>query len=440
MESLIKIIQLLLSLSLLVIIHEFGHFLFAKLFKCRVEKFYLFFDYKFSIFKKKIGDTEFGIGWIPFGGYVKISGMVDESMDKDQLAQAPQPWEYRSKPAWQRFFIIIGGVMMNIILAMCIYIGMTFAWGEQYIKASDVKEGFAFSQTAQNMGFKNGDNVITIDGDSVQNFMAIPHSILLGDKRNVEILRNGQKMTLQITDSMIKPMLRDRKFITLRLPFTIDTVDQGTPAEEAYLTGGDRLIAVDSVPMTYFDEFRQCFAANNNDTLNLTYIRGTDTLTTTIIPDIDGRIGAIISTDITSKFKISSKQYSFFEAIPAGISTGVDKIGEYIQQLKVIFTPETEAYKEVGGFIAMGKIFPSTWSWHIFWNITALLSIMLAVLNILPIPALDGGHLLFIIYEMITRRAPSQKFMEAAQYVGFILIIALVLFANGNDLLKLFSN
>lgn len=440
METAIKIIQLLLSLSLLVIIHEFGHFIFAKIFKCRVEKFYLFFDYKFSLFKKKIGQTEFGIGWIPFGGYVKIAGMVDESMDKEQLSQAPQPWEYRSKPAWQRFFIIIGGVMMNIILAMCIYIGMTFAWGKQYIKTTDVPQGFAFSQTAQDMGFRNGDNIITIDGDSTENFLAIPHDILLGDKRIVEILRGGQKMTLQISDSMIKPMLSDRQFISLRMPFVVDTADQGTPAEAAYLQRGDRLIAADSTPMAYLDEFRDYFAAHKEDSVRLTVLRGSDTVTTMVVPDLDGRIGALVNADVMSLYKISAKEYSFFEAIPAGISTGVDKIGEYIQQLKVIFTPETGAYKEVGGFIAMGKIFPSAWSWPVFWNITALLSIMLAVLNILPIPALDGGHLVFIIYEMITRRAPSQKFMEVAQYVGFFLIIALVLFANGNDLFKLFAN
>lgn len=439
METFIKIAQLLLSLSLLVIIHEFGHFLFAKLFKCRVEKFYLFFDYKFALLKKKIGETEFGIGWIPFGGYVKISGMVDESMDKEQLAQAPQPWEYRSKPAWQRFFIIIGGVMMNIILAMCIYIGMTFAWGEHYIKTADVPQGFTFSQTAIDMGFKNGDNIITIDGDSTQNFMAIPHAILLADKREVEILRDGQKMFLHIADSMVKPLLNDKKFISLRFPFVIDTVDQGTPAEEAYLKGGDVLLAADSIPMTYLDEFSDYFASKANTSISLTVLRGHDTITTAVVPDDRGRIGALINVDAGSNYTISSKQYSFFEAIPAGIATGWGKIGEYIQQLKVIFTPETEAYKEVGGFIAMGKIFPSAWSWPMFWNITALLSIMLAVLNILPIPALDGGHLVFIIYEMITRRAPSQKFMEAAQYVGFILIISLVLFANGNDILKLFN-
>lgn len=436
---LIKIIQLLASLSLLVIIHEFGHFLFAKLFKCRVEKFYLFFDYKFALLKKKIGETEFGIGWIPFGGYVKISGMIDESMDKEQMAQEPKPWEYRSKPAWQRLLIIVGGVVMNVILAMFIYIGMTFAWGDQYIKTSDAKDGFSFSQTAKQMGFQDGDKILTIDGDSVESYQTIPQAILLGDKRQVEILRGDTKQTLIITDSMISMMLQDRGFIALRIPQVIGFVDEGSPAETAMLKAGDTLIAVNDSTMKYSDQFKTYFTQHKADTLQLAVMRGTDTIYTSVVPNDKGMIGVGLTADIKALYPISTRTYSLWEAIPAGIERGTEQIGNYIKQLKVIFTPETGAYKEVGGFIAMGKIFPDTWDWFSFWNITALLSIMLAVLNILPIPALDGGHLVFIIYEMIARRPPSQKFMEGAQYVGFILILALVIFANGNDILKLFN-
>lgn len=428
----IQIIQFLLSLSLIVIIHEFGHFLFARLFKCRVEKFYLFFDWKFSLLKKKIGQTEYGIGWIPLGGYVKISGMVDESMDKDQLAEAPKPWEYRSKPAWQRFFIIIGGVMMNILMAMIIYIGLTFAYGDNYVATSDVKDGFEFSQTAQNIGFQNGDKIISVDGKTIDNARALTSEILLSDKRRVLIERNGEQKEITIKDADVKNLLKEKTFVLPRYPFIV-----GAPDVAGIFAEGDSLISIDSTQLLYADEFRAALLAKAGDSIDVTFARKGEVLTERVLISPEGKLGVMLMGK--NIYPVTSKQYSFFEAIPAGINEGVGAVSSYFDQLGLIFSPKTEAYKEVGGFISMGKIFSDTWNWGHFWSITAILSIMIAVLNIMPIPALDGGHLVFIIYEMITRRAPSQKFMEVAQYVGFVLIIGLVILANGNDIIRLFQ-
>lgn len=430
---LIKVLQLLASLSLLVIIHEFGHFLFARLFKCRVEKFYLFFDWKFSLLKKKIGQTEYGIGWIPLGGYVKISGMVDESMDKDQLAQPMQPWEYRAKPAYQRLLIIVGGVLMNLVLAFAIYVGIAFAWGEQYIKTADVHQGFEFSKTAQSIGFKTGDKILAVDGVAVESSREVARAILLSPRREVLIERGGQRMTISVAESDVAKLLADSStpFLELRYPFVVaDSAANG-------LMAGDSLTAVNGEPMYFADEFRAAFALHKGDSIDVSYIRASDTITERVAVDTAGRLGVRLAG--TNIYPITTHQYSFFEAIPRGASKAVEQVSSYFDQLGLIFSPETEAYKGVGGFIAMGKIFPDQWNWYAFWNITALLSIMLAVLNIMPIPGLDGGHLLFILYEMIARRAPSQKFMEAAQYVGFVIIIGLVLVVNGSDVVKLFN-
>ncbi|MFI3294857.1 MAG: RIP metalloprotease RseP [Rikenellaceae bacterium] len=437
METIVKIVQLILSLSLLVIIHEFGHFIFAKIFKCRVEKFYLFFDYKYSIFKRNFRGTEFGIGWIPFGGYVKISGMVDESMDKKQLAEAPKEWEFRAKPAWQRMFIIIGGVMMNVILAVVIYICMTWAWGDQYVKTSDIPNGYTYSEVAKDMGFRNGDKILSVDGAVIENYAAIAPAIIFADNRVVEVEREGVKQTITVSDSMIKRMLKDPLFLSLRLPARVVYVDEGSAAEEALFAVGDQIISLNGSSIEFIDQFTDGLAQRSSDSICVGVMRGADTVMLSAVVNGQGKIGVGFDGNIEGLYPISMKEYTLWEAIPEGISRGYNKIGEYIQQLKLIFNPETEAYKEVGGFIAMGKIFPSSWNWVYFWNITALLSIMLAVMNILPIPGLDGGHLIFILYEMITRRAPSQKFMEYAQYAGFIIIIALVVVVNASDLFKL---
>ncbi|MFI3287618.1 MAG: RIP metalloprotease RseP [Rikenellaceae bacterium] len=431
----IQILQFFMSLSLIVIIHECGHFLFAKLFKCRVEKFYLFFDWKFSLLKKKYGETTYGIGWIPLGGYVKIAGMVDESMDKEQMKQEPQPWEFRSKKAWQRLLIIVGGVVMNFILAAVIYIGVSWVYGESYISTKDIHSGYEFSQTAQEIGFANGDKIISIDGVEVENSALLAQEILLSSKRNVLVDRGGKEVTVSITGEQVGALLKEGGFVTPRVPFVIAEV--ATAANSEVLAAGDSLVAVNGRKMFFADEFRTAFKRSASDSIIVELVREGEAMTVTLALDNNGGIGVqLLPLNI---YPVTEKHYSFFEAIPHGINRGIEQLAGYFDQLGLIFSPETEAYKGVGGFITMGKIFSNEWNWYKFWNITALLSIMIGALNIMPIPALDGGHLIFIIYEMIVGRAPSQKFMETAQLVGFVLIIGLVLLANGNDIIKLFS-
>lgn len=441
MEIFIKVVQVIACFSLLVLVHEFGHFLFAKLFHVRVDKFYLFFNPWFSIFKFRIGETEYGMGWVPFGGYCKIAGMVDESMDTDQLKSEPQPWEYRSKPAWQRLLIIVGGVLMNIALAIVIYIGITFTWGDSYIKTKDVDNGFMFSEVAHEIGFRDGDKVLSVGGEYVDNYGQIPAVILLDDAREVQIERNGQPMTITIDQKYIKSMLKDKQFISLRTPFVVGKTAPGGGAAAAGLMPGDSLVAVDSIPMRWFDEFRTAFAQHKGDTAVVTFIRGGKQMTAAVPVSAEGQVGAYLAgVNLADLYTISTRQYSLLESIPVGFNRTFTSIGSYLKQLKLIASPETEAYKSVGGIIAMGNFFPGEWNWFSFWQITALISIMLAVLNILPIPMLDGGHMVFILYEMITRRAPSDKFMERAQLVGMVIVFGIVILANGNDILKLIFN
>lgn len=438
MEVFIKVLQVIACFSLLVLIHEFGHFLFAKIFHTRVEKFYLFFNPWFSIFKFRIGETEYGMGWVPFGGYCKIAGMVDESMDKDQMKSEPQPWEYRSKPAWQRLLIIVGGVMMNILLAIGIYIGITYAWGDSYIKTKDVEHGFMFSEVAHEIGFRDGDKIISVGGEFVDNYGQIPALILLDDAREVQVERGGKPVTVTIDKQYIKAMLKDKEFINLRTPFVVGKVMPEGGAAAGGLMAGDSLVAVDSVPMRWFDEFRTAFTEHKGDTALVTFIRNGERLTAAVPVSEEGQVGAYLAgTNLADIYTVSTRQYSFLEAIPVGFGRAFTSIGSYLKQLKLIVSPETEAYKSVGGIIAMGNFFPAEWNWLQFWQITALISIMLAVLNILPIPMLDGGHMVFILYEMITRRTPSDKFMERAQLVGMIIVFGIVILANGNDILKL---
>lgn len=431
----IKILQFLLSLSLIVVIHEFGHFMFAKLFKCRVEKFYLFFDWKFSLLKKKFGETTYGIGWIPLGGYVKISGMVDESMDKEQLAQEPKPWEFRSKPAWQRLLVIIGGVMMNFILAATIYIFVAFSWGESYIANQDVTSGYEFSETAINVGFENGDKIISVDGKEVANSAMLSQEIILGSERRVKVQRGDEIVDIVITDAQVGQLLKESSFIMPRYPFVIGQIS--TMDNSDVLQVGDSVVMVNGIHTQFSDEVKTELKNNAGDSVLLSFYRNGVLMDGRAKIDTDGRLGVALS--FINNYPITQKEYSFLEAIPHGLNRGVTQVASYFDQLGLIFNSETEAYKGLGGFITMGKIFPDTWDWMYFWNITALLSIMIGALNIMPIPALDGGHMIFIIYEMITGRQPSQKFMEAAQMVGFILIIGLVVVANGNDIIRLFQ-
>lgn len=444
MEILIKAVQLILSLSLLVVIHEAGHFMFAKMFGARVEKFYLFFNPWFSIFKFKKGETEYGLGWVPFGGYVKISGMIDESMDKEQMKLPPQSYEFRSKPAWQRLLIMVGGVLMNLILAIAIYIGISHAYGTSYISTNDVTNGYMFSPVAKEMGFKDGDKVLNVDGKTFDNYREITISVLFDDVEFVEVERDGEVKKVYIDKALFPRLLEKGSwFLELRTPIVIDSIMPGTPAYIAGMKKGDRIIALDSSEVKFFDQFKTALSNKASQTALIEVERDsmgskiTKTLAVDVLPDTT--IGFYPSLNISEIYPIKTVKYTFLESIPQGFKLAVNQIDNYIKQIKLIFSPETEAYKAVGSVVSMGNMFSTTWDWLRFWNITALLSIVLAVMNILPIPALDGGHVLFLIYEVITRRKPSEKFMEYAQTVGMFLLLALMVLALGNDIYKLFQ-
>ncbi len=437
MEILVKATQLILSLSILVILHEFGHFFFAKLFKTRVEKFYLFFNPWFSLFKFKKGDTEYGIGWLPLGGYVKISGMIDESMDKEQMKQPAQDFEFRAKPAWQRLLIMIGGVLVNVLLAFVIYIFVLFAWGEEYLPNANAKYGIMVTETAKEIGFNNGDKIISIDGKEVEKFRNITHDIVVENAKTVKVNRNGKIIDIEIPAEAIGKIIKDPRFISARFPFEIAEVGRKT-AKEAGLLANDKLIAFNGENVKFYDEIREKLQENKNKDVEIIVLRNSEEISLTIPVNEHGTIGVgMQSLDKFFEYKLT--EYGFIEAIPAGIKKAFSTIDSYIKQLKLLFNKEAKAYESLGGFITIGNIFPGVWDWHAFWNLTAFLSIILAVMNILPIPALDGGHVMFLIYEIITGREPNEKFMEYAQIGGMVLLVGLLLFANGNDIFKLFN-
>lgn len=442
MEIAIKLSQFLLSLSLLIILHELGHFIPAKLFKTRVEKFYLFFDIKFSLLKKKIGETEYGIGWLPLGGYVKISGMIDESMDKEQMALPPQPWEFRSKPAWQRLIIMLGGVTVNFILAFVIYIGMTFYYGDLYLKNSELKDGIAVtSKVGEELGFKTGDKILAIDGETVSKFNEVPNKLLFA--KSVDIERNGTKQTISLPIDLIKKVMggEKRPFIGWREPFAVGMVDDKS-ANIANLKPKDIILRMDSIPTKYTDQVVAYAEAHKGQTVAAVVLRNEVETPVNLQINAQGKIGVyqarlgFESLEKLGIYQFTKQEYGFLESVPVGIAKGKDQLLGYGKQLKAIFNPETGAYKGVGGFKAIFDIFPKTWSWEVFWSITAILSIMLGVMNLLPIPALDGGHVVFLLYELISGKKPSDKFLENAQMVGFVLLITLLVFANGNDIYK----
>jgi regulator of sigma E protease len=442
MEFAIKLAQFLLSLSILIVLHELGHFIPSKLFKTRVEKFYLFFDVKFSLIKKKIGETEYGIGWLPLGGYVKIAGMIDESMDTEQLQGEPQPWEFRSKPAWQRLIIMLGGVTVNFILAFIIYIGMTFYYGEQYIANDNVKDGIWISNpTVEKLGFKTGDKVVSIDGIKVEKFGDINKELFLA--KEVVLNRDGKDITIKLPVNFIDQLMKSERssLINLRVPFVIGAVPKESPNKDV-LKAKDLIVGFNGQEVKYADELIETAKNFKGKTVPATIKRdGKDIAVNLKINDSAKFVvqQAMLPYDNLEKlglYKINKQEFGFFESIPVGINRGCEELASYGKQLKAIFTPSTGAYKGVGGFGAIFNIFPSSWSWFVFWNITALLSIMLGVMNLLPIPALDGGHVIFLLYEMISGKKPSDKFLERAQMVGFILLITLLLFANGNDIYK----
>lgn len=442
MEIVIKLSQFLLSLSLLIILHELGHFIPAKLFKTRVEKFYLFFDVKYSLFKKKFGETEYGIGWLPLGGYVKISGMIDESMDKEQMALPPQPWEFRSKKTWQRLIIMLGGVTVNFILAFIIYIGMAFIYGDTYLNNSELKDGIAVTNpVGEELGFKTGDKIISVDGEKVTKFHDIPAKILFS--KVVVLERNGVEQTINLPVDMIDKVLNGEKrpFIDMRQPLVVSEVLKTSPNFKT-LFPKDMIMSVNGTPTKYFDEVTEIIKTKKNQIIDAIVLRNEKEVPVKLSVNKDGKfeVGVaalgIESLEKLGLYKFSKQEYGFFESFPVGIEKGTNQVLGYFKQLKAIFSPKTGAYKGVGGFAAIYNIFPSTWSWEVFWSITALLSIMLGVMNLLPIPALDGGHVMFLLYEMISGKKPSDKFLENAQMVGFVLLISLLLFANGNDIYK----
>jgi regulator of sigma E protease len=448
MEILIKVSQFILSLSLLIVLHELGHFIPAKLFKTKVEKFYLFFDYKFSLFKKKIGDTVYGIGWIPLGGYVKIAGMIDESMDTEQMALPPQPWEFRSKPAWQRLIIMLGGVFVNFVLGIFIYIMLMYAYGEKYLPNENVKDGVWVQDTlAINLGLETGDKILSIDGEKIKKFSELTIGFVNGNDFQIE--RNGVVLDKEIPEDFISQLVdrsKDAGAILLpRYPFTITSISEDSPNLNVDLQAKDIVVSINGNPIKYFDEAQVELNKFKNQDISVTIKRGSETKDVAVKVTDDGKLGVgfglLPAKDLAKLgyYNLAEVEYSFAEAIPAGWNKSVKTLTDYIKQLKKIFNPSTGAYKGLGGFISIGSIFPSEWSAESFWNITAFLSIMLGFMNLLPIPALDGGHVVFTLWEMITGKKPSDKFLEYAQVVGFFLLIALLLFANGNDVFKLFK-
>ncbi len=437
----IKAGQLILSLSIIVILHEFGHYLPSKLFKCRVEKFFLFFDPWFALVKKKIGDTVYGIGWLPLGGYVKISGMIDESMDKDQLSQPAQPWEFRSKPAWQRLIIMVGGVTVNVLMAFVIYAMILFVWGEKKTPIQNVVNGISIADSLMyDLGFKDGDKILAINNEPIVYYEDIPTKLILAEK--VEVERDGQKQTIKLPVNLIGKLVEKKRkgfFLFLpRVPVIVSEVPDTSNAGKAGLKPFDRIVGIDSAHVTFYDELKKVLDTKKGQYVNLVVQRNSETDTLHTLVTKEGSLGFYRlldqeSLDSMKLIKLERKSYGFFESFPAGVGMAFDKLGNYVSQFKKILSPETGAYKGVGGFKGMGSIFPSVWDWQSFWQITAFFSIALAFMNLLPIPALDGGHVLFTLIEIVTGRKPNQKFLEYAQVVGMVLLLALVLYANLND-------
>ncbi len=431
---LVKAIQLLLSLSFLIVLHELGHFIPAKLFKTRVEKFFLFFDVKFALFSKKIGETVYGIGWLPLGGYVKISGMIDESMDKEQMALPPQPWEFRSKPAWQRLIIMLGGVTVNIIVGFVIYMGILYFYGQDITTNKELPNGFAVHESFKGYGFQDGDKILSVNGDPFENVTAINKHLFLRDVNTIGVLHsNGQRQTIEMPQQIGTLMFENdvlRPFTQRVAPILGVIGDESFPAAAAGFKLDDTILAVNGTPIEFWHEFQDLVKENGQKESVFLISRDGAQLTLTASPNETGQIGLL---PYSSSIR---KQYTLGESITGGIGYGVDVLKDYVTQFKYVFTQKGAS--QVGGFGAIGGLFPDTWDWTSFWQTTALISIILAFMNILPIPALDGGHVMFLLYEMLSGRKPNDKFMEYAQMVGFFLLIALVLFANGNDIYRYF--
>ncbi len=432
-----KGIQLLLSLSILIVLHELGHFIPAKIFKTRVEKFFLFFDVKFALFKRKFGDTVYGIGWLPLGGYVKISGMIDESMDKEQMAQTPKPWEFRTKPAWQRLIIMLGGVTVNLILGFLIYIMILFVWGKNTLPNSAMPLGMGVSPLAKEIGFEKGDQILTVDGNPLEVALDINKMLLIRSVQEVEVERsNRRKVTLSIPENIGDRMFSSGQMGILypRFPAEIDSVLTDKNAYSAGFIAGDKIVAADNVIIEDWGELRDFNSNKSNQSVQYVVERNQTRDTLNLILDAEGKMGVFPRNSI----KISQIELSLGQSIVEGFSYGYWTLYDYVAQFKYVFTKKGAS--QLGGFGAIGSLFPDSWDWRAFWASTAFISIILAFMNLLPIPALDGGHVMFLLYEMISGRKPNDKFMEYAQMVGFFLLLALVIYANGNDLFRFLSN
>lgn len=475
MVVLIKIIQVIFALSLLVLVHEFGHFIFAKIFKTRVDKFYLFFNPKFSIVRAKringkwqfrffaknlpeyIKDvkidvntlaeddwrrfpdnTEYGIGWLPLGGYCKISGMIDESMDKEAMKLPPQPWEFRTKPAWQRFFIMFGGVFFNFLLAIVLYSAILGTWGEEYLKNEDATYGVAVNDLAYEVGFRNGDKILSFDGEAVEDFSMLQVDMVRSQATEAKVVRDGDTIIVRIDPNYIKAMLNSPGMFTLAFPFVVGDITDESINHDSGLAVGDKVVAVNDSSMFLVQEIQKELLNYKSQEVTATVLRDEASMRIPLAVDSAGRIQVMLESDLTKFFNLTKLDYNIFNSIPAGCRKAVSTVSNYVQELGLIFSPKTKAYESVGSFITIGKIFPGTWDWYKVWSLTAMLSIMLGVLNILPIPALDGGHILFLLVEIITRRKPNDKFLEIAQMIGMIFLIALMVLAFGNDIRGLF--
>ncbi len=434
--------QLILSLSILVILHELGHFIPAKLFGCRVDKFYLFFDPWFSLFKKKKGETEYGVGWLPLGGYVKIAGMIDESMDKEQLKQPAQSWEFRSKPAWQRLIIMIGGVTVNVLLAFFIYAMILFTWGETKLPNQSLTSGVWVVDTVVNeVGLKTGDRILSVNSEPVKYFEDLNAAMLLGEKMTID--RDGEVKDLVIPVNFIEKIVEKGKRSVLlmpRVPCIVGEVGAGTPAAKNGLLAKDKIIGIDSMKIDFFDQVKPAIVNKAGDSIALHVLRNGNEMVVHTVVSADTSIGffpAVPSMDEMQQqglYQFETRKFGFFASFPAGVSKTFDKLSFYIAQFKKILNPSTGAYKGLGGFKSMGSIFPKYgWDWEAFWNITAFFSIVLAFMNLLPIPALDGGHVVFTLIEMITGKKPNEKFLEYAQIVGMVILFGLMIYANAND-------
>ena len=435
MDIVIKILQFILSFTLLVLVHEFGHFFFAKLFGVRVEQFRIFFGKAWV--KWHWGETEFGIGWLPFGGYAKLSGMVDESMDTEALASEPKEWEFRSKPAWQRLLMMLGGVMMNAVLAFAIYVGISLRWGDTYISNSEMPYGYVFNDYGHQMGFRDGDKIISIGGESVEDFAKIMTSLPIENDKTTIVERDGEQVVIAIPTQSVMEFVEQTDFITPRVPFEVAGVVEGSGAEKAGLQAGDRFVAFEGEKTEFFDQYSPLLMAHAGKVVNVGVQRGDEVVDVAVEVDANGKIG--VGLDSAQYIPIRTRTYNFWQAIPRGAQRVGEEMSDYWKQLKMIVQPKTEMYKALGGPIAIGQLFPHTWNWEHFWKITALLSVIFAVLNVLPIPALDGGHVLFLLIEVITRRKPSDKVLMWAQMVGMALLFTLMFYATFNDITRLFG-